>query len=161
DPDAQPADDGWTGTDGQETSHVADTTGPTTKDAKAELKSVTFSGTGFKTVYADTGTQAAFTGPHWTAAKHAPVSFVRNPPKKVQARLTVTGTANKLPVRGAGTDNRNIPATAGTVSGPTVTSGIVSATKAFPDMITYFDPFTVSWEVSGDGGTTWVAAGKS
>lgn len=81
-----------------------------------------------------------------------------------EATWELTGTIpdpDKLFIRGTGEGGIDIPSTKATISGSVISINNAVATQAFPSQTKYYNPFTITWEVSFDGGDTWQAAGTS
>ncbi len=81
-----------------------------------------------------------------------------------KAEWSFTGTINdpnQLYIQGLGEGGINIPSTKAALSGSVISIANVAAEIAFPAQTKYYNPFTIQWQVSFDGGSTWQAAGTS
>jgi hypothetical protein len=82
----------------------------------------------------------------------------------VSAVWTLASSVSSAPyVQGTGPGGINIPSTQATIdsSGTTVTLPATAASTAFPNQTNYYNPFTIQWQISFDGGSTWEDAGTS
>jgi hypothetical protein len=80
------------------------------------------------------------------------------------AQWTLGSSASSAPyVKGTGPGGINIPSTVTNLSsGNTVaTLPATTATQAFPNQTNYYNPFTIQWQISFNGGSTWQDAGTS
>ncbi|MDR1480875.1 MAG: hypothetical protein LBJ00_18275 [Planctomycetaceae bacterium] len=156
-------------------SHGADTSG---NDSTAswdifKLSEVTFSnGTDVKQ---DNG-GGSYPTPHWkrdmagSPLQPCPYLYGTDSTKK-KLRATVKWSYESgqvlsgLQIKGIGTDGINIPATSATVDTTAKTISLpttgVDATTNFGDETKFFNPFSMDWQMSFDGGTTWESAGTS
>jgi hypothetical protein len=133
----------------------------------ATLNSVTFSD-GWIISKDEGGTYDA---PQWkdSPARNYPYLYATVSGKNiltVSAKWTLGSSASSAPyVKGTGPGGINIPSTQTTVdsggSGKKITLPATAATTAFPNQTNFYNPFTIQWEISFDGGTTWQNAGES
>jgi hypothetical protein len=134
------------------------------------VQEVTFAGDHQFDVTSD-DSMTTYSGPHWLdnnlnsraddPGDHKyPTVFAAGSTMKVSAKLALSDvvplTGNSWMVRGDGPGNLDIPATSATVSGRFLTITNVAAANPFSNAIDVHDSFTISWEVSPDGGQTWV-----
>jgi hypothetical protein len=93
-----------------------------------------------------------------------PVVYVAGSTPTIAAQFTVGDMANPtggVMVKGTGPDGISIPATTATLSGNTVSLPATAASTAFGNAVNYYPKFVISWQISFDGGSTWLNAGKS
>jgi hypothetical protein len=131
--------------------------------------SATFSA-GNLTIRKDDGT-GSYTAPQWlsTAATQSPVAYVSGAAPTVSAAFTITCATvpSTIFVRAFGSDSINFPATSVTVAGSATTTHnftypATAGSQVFAAAIVrFFKPYTINWEVSLDGGTTWKAVGST
>jgi transglutaminase-like putative cysteine protease len=117
-----------------------------------------------------------YAAPHWTdddldgvaspgaGEKKHPVAFTRNTHYNAQSRFKVMPDPDpgvSFKVRGDGQAGLDIPETAASASGDTVTMPKTTASGAFDNDIQKGEPLVVKWEVSINGGSSWFPAGTS
>ena len=142
---------------------------------KVDLKEVSFSGTKYHTVKKDDGSQD-YTAPHWqdnsspldgdaddAGDKKYPVCFTRNTKMKVTAkwRIEPANPGVTIKVKGDGPGNLDFPDTTAAISGNDVTITDVECSNPFANEVDFFDPMSITWSFSMDGGSTWCNAGTS
>ncbi|MGI6494607.1 MAG: hypothetical protein ACOX5G_00675 [Kiritimatiellia bacterium] len=142
---------------------------------KVDLKEVSFSGTKYHTVKKDDGSQD-YTAPHWqdnsspldgdaddAGDKKYPICFTRNTKMKVSAkwRIEPSGLGVTIKIKGDGPGNLDFPETTAAISGNDLTITDVECSNPFANEIDFFDPMSISWSYSMDGGSTWCSAGTS
>lgn len=66
-----------------------------------------------------------------------------------------------IKVKGDGSSNLDFPETTATISGNDVTIVATECSNSFVNEIDFFDPMSIAWKVSFDGGATWNDAGTS
>ncbi len=131
------------------------------------IKTVTFSGG--LTIQKDDGS-GAYGTPQWSAANttHMPVAYVSG--KKATAAATFSLTCSNAPayvwIKGTGPESIEFPGTkvniTSTSSPYSISYPATAASKAFEtDVVRYFKPFTIEWQVSFDDGKTWRFVGAS
>jgi hypothetical protein len=137
------------------------------------LRQVQFSGTNRHPVFID-GANAAYC-PHWKdnstppngnaddpGDEKNPICYTRNTKAKVEALWIVnSGTIMPPNVKIRGDGDCTIPITDATVSGNAITLPETESTKSFPNEVKRIEKMTINWEISFDGGDTWIDAGKS
>jgi hypothetical protein len=80
----------------------------------------------------------------------------------VSAQWTLGSSVGSAPYVKASTNlGYNIPSTLTSLNGNTVTLPATAADDTFPDTTDLTDLFTIDWQMSFDGGSTWQAAGTS
>lgn len=142
---------------------------------KVDLKEVSFSGTKYHIVKKDDGTQD-YPAPHWqdnsspldgdaddAGDKKYPVCFTRNTKMKVTAkwRIEPANPGVSIKVKGDGSGNLDFPETTAAVSGNDLTITDVECSNPFVNEVDFFDPMSITWSFSMDGGSTWYNAGTS
>jgi hypothetical protein len=140
-----------------------------------ELKEVSFSGTKYHAVKKD-DSSGDYTAPHWqdnsspldgdaddAGDKKYPICFTRNTKMKVSAkwRIELSGLGITVKVKGDGPGNLDFPETTATISGNDLTITDVECSNPFVNEVDFFDPMSIAWSFSVDGGSTWCAAGTS
>jgi hypothetical protein len=140
---------------------------------EATVQEVSFSGEQHFDLSDDDLTQ--FEAPHWrdhnlngrttdSGDRRYPVAFVSNSTMKVSAKFVLScspGSTGSVKVRGNGTNGVTIPATSATIVGNEIDITCVPAEDRFASEVQYFNPLTITWQVSWDGGTTWNDAGRT
>ena len=138
---------------------------------KVELVELTFSGTKYHIVKSDDGT-TDYTGPHWldpnsdgnAADGHSyPVCFTRNTKMVVSGKWRVEPAAPgaTIMIQGDGPGNLDFTNTILSISGTNGTISNVECINPFTNQVDFFDPITIVWKCSGDGGLNWINAGTS
>jgi hypothetical protein len=142
---------------------------------EAMITEVTFSASaGMCPVYKDDGT-GVYPTPHWqdttappdnVAEAAYPVAFVRGSTMLVATifQLADGVTHGTAKVRGNGPGDLDFPAVDATVSGSAVTVAAHVCAASLPDTVYFYgrDGFVpIAWEISFDGGTTWMPAGST
>lgn len=130
------------------------------------LKTVVFSGG--LTIQKDDGT-GAFTSPQWSSSlsKQLPVAYVSGKAPTVSSTfsLTCSTVPDYVWIKGTGPESIEFPATKVNVSSTsphTINYPATEGSKPFvKDIVRFFKPFTINWQVSFDNGTTWRTAGVS
>ncbi len=137
---------------------------------KVELRELSF--TNNHTIKSDDGA-TDYTFPHWddpngdgnAADGHAyPLCFTRNTKMKLTAGKWHIEPANPpvtIKIKGDGPGQLDFPETTGTVSGNDVIISNVECSTAFANEVDIFDPISIAWQCSFDGGATWCNAGTS
>ncbi len=140
-----------------------------------DLKEVSFSGTKYHTVKKDDGSQD-YAAPHWqdnssplngdaddAGDKKYPICFTRNTKMKVSAKWNIepSGLGVTIKVKGDGPGNLDFPETTATISGNVLTITDVECSNPFANEVDFFDPMSITWSFSMDGGSTWCNAGTS
>lgn len=131
--------------------------------SNVSLVSVTFSG-GNLAIRKDDGT-GIYSTPQYVAgaATQNPVAYVSGVAPKAAAAFTIDcGTVPAtVNVRGFGSDTVNFPSVSVTVN-PSATTihtfnyPATTGSKVFAaSIVRFFKPYTINWEISFDGGTTW------
>jgi alpha-tubulin suppressor-like RCC1 family protein len=143
-----------------------------------DIVSVSFYGDKYWELEKDDGT-AVYEAPHWVDLDHnsdatntaigernSPVAFTRNTKPKISAAFKTPGLTAGTPIkiRAHGSDGIEIPATAAHVEGDYTSIPLTESTTPFPDTIKYYNngdstAFTLTWEMSIDGGSTWIELG--
>jgi len=149
---------------------------------------VTYSGrvgANFKEIERDDGT-GRYSAPHWKdnsptpdgdaddpGDRKYPVAYVRGAEMKIEAKFTIHPDlgliADRFLVRGNTAYSYQFSgdtATGDAVENSVVISGSTMIVKdiasaAFENYVNHFDPFTIEWQVSIDGGKTWGPAGTT
>ena len=138
--------------------------------SNVNLVSVTFSG-GNLAIRKDSVGGIVYPSPqyNYNATLQRPVAYTSGVAPRVAAAFTIDcpTVPTSVNVRGFGSDSMNFaPATAaltlvsGTVHSfnyPATTGSHVFASS----IVRFFKPYTINWEISFDGGTTWKSAGTS
>jgi hypothetical protein len=142
---------------------------------KVDLEEVSFSGTKYHTVKKD-DSSGDYTAPHWqdnsspldgdaddAGDKKYPICFTRNTKMKVSTkwRIEPSGLGDTIKVKGDGPGNLDFPETAATISGNDLTITDVEGSNPFANEVDFFDPMSITWSFSVDGGSTWCNAGTS
>lgn len=140
-----------------------------------ELKEVSFSGTKYHTVKKD-DSSGDYTAPHWQdnsspldgdaddpGDKKYPICFTRNTKMKVSAKWHIepSGLGVTVKMKGDGPGNLDFPETTATISGNDLTITDVECSNPFVNEVDFFDPMSIAWSFSVDGGSTWCDAGTS
>jgi hypothetical protein len=97
------------------------------------------------------------------------VAFTRNTKPKIGAvfklpALSIWAPLLPIKIRAHGSDGIEIPATTPNVQGEYTTLPLTPSTTELPDMVKYYNgndgsAFTLTWEMSFDGGSTWIELG--
>jgi hypothetical protein len=96
-----------------------------------------------------------------------PVCYVQGSTATVAAHLVLKAADNdakpSIEVKGTAADGLDVPATSATLEADKVTVdlGKTQLAKAFGTTINVYDPFTITWQISTDGGKNWSPAGAS
>jgi hypothetical protein len=135
------------------------------------VREVSFSGSNTTLVSDEQDT--TFSAPHYLDAnedgdaddpgeRSYPISYVRGTNMVVGAKFTVSPalSCEKALVKAAAASAANLPATNATVSGNSILLP-PSKTGRLSDAITCLKPMSMHWEVSFDGGGSWMDAGTS
>lgn len=140
--------------------------------SNVDLVSVTFSG-GNLTIRKDSlgFPTPTYSAPHYmaSASTQKPVGYVSGVAPRVAATFTIDcpTVPTTVNIRGFGSDSINFASGACTVnpSATTVHTFNYPATTGShvftPATVRFFKPYTISWEISFDGGTTWKPIGAS
>jgi hypothetical protein len=139
-----------------------------------ELTSVTFSGNGYHTVFADGGAQAPYLPPHWLdengdgaidgpSDRSLPVSFVQGTIMQASATFHIdpTSFSGWILVRGIGSGNVFFTPTLGRIVGDQLVTPVMTASSPLPDYVQYIKSFQITWEVLAEGETSWRQVGAS
>jgi len=140
-----------------------------------KLKELAFNGDKYHVVKSDDGSQD-YDAPHWqdnsspldgdaddSGDKKYPVAFTRNTKMKVSAtwRIEPAGLNLAVKIKGDGPGNLDFPENIAVIDGDEVSITDVECLNAFVNEVDFFDPMTIKWFFSVDGGTTWSSAGTS
>jgi hypothetical protein len=139
------------------------------------LKEVAFTGGHYHAVKMDDGTQD-YVAPHWqdnsspldgdaddSSDKKYPISFTRNTKMKISAKWLISPSGLTIPImiKGDGPGNLDFPETLATMSSNELTLTDVECSNPFENEVDFFDPLSINWQFSIDGGLTWRDAGTS
>ncbi|MCX7047768.1 MAG: hypothetical protein NTX50_20070 [Candidatus Sumerlaeota bacterium] len=141
----------------------------TSVGGEVNLKRITFTGP-IHSILADNGT-TSYSGPHWvdnsnplngTASdagdSSQPVCYTRNTTMSAEIDIELSCTAglsfSTLLIKGEGPDGLDFPPTTITASGTTFSIPIECA-KPFQDWINFYNPMSIAWSYSPDGGKLW------
>jgi hypothetical protein len=134
-----------------------------------QVQVVKFSGTGLVPLTPDAG-GPAITNPQFSVPgkRMDSVCYVQNTVATVTASIKLAAPDNapnpKIEVKETAADNLNVNPTMATLEAnkQTVDLPATALASAFPKgKISAYDPLTMTWQVSLDGGVTWQAAGMS
>jgi len=141
-----------------------------------DLKEVCFSGANYYDVRLDDDTDD-YCGPHWQdnsspldgdaddqGDRKYPACFTRNTKMKTCVKVIVAPAAafgGTVQIRGDGPGNLDIPATTATVVGGEATTSEVECSNAFPNQVQRYASLDIAWEISPNGGGSWLGAGTS
>jgi hypothetical protein len=93
-----------------------------------------------------------------------PVCFKRNTKMKCCVKVIVAPAAafaGVCKIRGDGTENLDIPPTTATIQGTEATISNVECPNTFVNYVRWYAPLAINWEISRDGGTTWLGTMRS
>lgn len=76
-------------------------------------------------------------------------------------RIEPSGLGVTIKIKGDGPGNLDFPETTAAISGNDLTITDVECSNPFANEIDFFDPMSISWSYSMDGGSTWCSAGTS
>lgn len=139
------------------------------------LKEVAFNGPNYHIVKKDDGSQD-YASPHWQdnsspidgdaddpSDKKYPICFTRNTKMKVSAKWQIEppGFSGPIKIKGDGPGNLDFPETTATITGSELTITDVECLNPFKNEVDFFDPLSINWLFSIDGGLSWRDAGKS
>jgi len=142
------------------------------------VKEVTFSGDKYHTVLEDGTAGTPYDPPHWQdnssprdgdaedmGDRRFPVAFTRNTVPRVAAKFEVkpeipADVVLEVKVRASGPDGLKLPETDATLSGKEIEVAAIQAEGPLPDRVDRLD-LELKWEVSLDGGKSWIEAGTS
>lgn len=130
------------------------------------LKTVTFSGG--LTIQKDDGT-GSYGTPQWssTLTQQLPVAYISGKAPTVASTfsLTCSTAPDYVWIKGIGPESIEFPAskvTVGTTSAHTINYPATDGSKVFTkDIVRFFKPFVINWQISFDDGKTWKTAGVS
>ena len=96
-----------------------------------------------------------------TGDKKYPICFTRNTMMKVSVKWRIEPSDFGITVimQGDGPGNLDFPETTATVSGNDLTIMDVECSNPFDNKMDFFDPMSIAWGFSVDGGSTWWNAG--
>jgi hypothetical protein len=131
-----------------------------------KLETVTFSNG--LSIQNDDGS-GVFKTPQWSSVltKQLPVAYTSGVAPSVSSTfsLTCSSAPDFVWIRGIGPESIEFPATkvtVGTASPHAITYPTTNGSKSFAkDIVRFFKPFTINWQISFDNGSSWKAAGTS
>jgi hypothetical protein len=89
-----------------------------------------------------------------------PVCFIRNTKMAATVKVTLGSPeyfTGAVKIRGDGPGNLSFPATDAAVAGGEATTVTqIKCANAFPNSVMWYDPLEIKWEISRDGGVSWI-----
>jgi len=132
------------------------------------LQDVTFGGSGFYPISSDptpSGSVTVYGSDQWDPSEghQYPVLYAggSTPTVNVTFQLPSSQSEPTVEARGYGPDAFNIPATNVTQSGNELLLSNANMSQAFDSQVQYYQEFSIDWQLSFDGGNTWVDVGTS
>jgi len=141
--------------------------------ARLRLKEATFGGP-HHPVVRDNGA-GQYVAPHWLdnnedgdgkdpGDQRYPVCYTRDTRMQVAAKVLLAPPdlfPGPFQIRGDGPGAWDVSATGATVNGIEITIPLTECPTPFLNEIDFFNPMEIKWELSPDGGATWLNVGKS